>query len=124
LDVGHARIHVQLLELDPVFSNGSGWSETLHCPQYSLQGGDPIMQTVVIYLTHGSSVQMVDLVYRWVHNGWWVKGWCMWGETKEWAILTWCTFHSVAGRNLCNFSLCKGLYSKELSKTGNLSFLW
>jgi hypothetical protein len=24
LDVGHARIHVQLLELDPVFSNGSG----------------------------------------------------------------------------------------------------
>jgi hypothetical protein len=81
------------------------------------------METVVILLSHASSVQMVDLVYKWVCNGWWVKGWYMWGETEEGAVLlAWCTFLSVPGRNICIFSLCKELYSKELCKIANLCF--
>jgi hypothetical protein len=81
------------------------------------------METVVIFLVHDSSFQMVDLVYKLVCNGWWVKGWCMWGGTEERAILlAWCTFLSVPDGNLCSFSLLKELYSKEFCRTANLCF--
>jgi hypothetical protein len=38
-------------------------------------------------------------------------------------LLTWCTCYSVPDINICNFSLCKELYEKEIYKAANLYLL-
>jgi hypothetical protein len=41
----------------------------------------------------------------------------VWNENREKVILfNWCAYGHVPGRNLCDFSLCKGMYTKGLCK--------